>query len=1120
LLLIFSAICARYCNKNPLEIKMAPFLGFDPVLINPQQGNPGGNSPPSASATGSIGNVEYTAAQPGPDGNLITITHQEAEAYPAIKAEATIANMTYRARAAGFSGNGISLTHQPAYSIPAVSASRTISGMTYTADTAGAAGNSISVELTQGSAGSAGTAILTRSMTSGTASFNITEKSGYYGSPTTVKFTSSAIQTPVAQLPASATGDEYFNYTSLLLRAGQSSASQNDIWADKSSNAFPISRTGNVQQGSASPYAKADGYWGVYFDGNGDSSTVPDNDAFWFTGDFTIEAWVFPTIATSQTIVAHWLSGSAGACSFVLSLTNTNALRFSYGIGLSNLAVDSPASAVTINQWNHVAVSRSGSSTKLFVNGVVVQSATVVGPLNNCTNSLFIGKTTTDHFYGYISNLRLVKGSALYTSAFTPSTAPLTVVAGTSLLTCQSNRFIDKSTNNFAITVSGDISVSTFSPFASSSDYSPALNGGSAYFDGISDYLTGTASSAFDFGTGDFTVEAWVWWDGTYPAAENGRIIYAVGSAAAPDQLGIFTSTAFPPSGGIYFGTVVASGAFPKVNSWNHIAGTRSGTTVRIFLNGALVGSGTYASAVGSSVTPPKVGVRIDGATKYHNWKGFISDLRVVKGTAVYTSSFTPPSSPLSAIAGTSLLLPFDNSSIVDMSKCANIETVGNVSSSSTVTKFASKSMYFDGNDYLSINATAASTNNPLIIGTAPFTIEAWIHPTAPLTNYPAIYANFGGARAGAYLFRLTNTGKLAFYIYPANDVVVSTTTIQTNTWTHVAVSRSGGTIRLYVNGVLEASAANTTNLTSDTAHGATVAGYWQAAVLEPAGYFTGYIEDLRVTKGVGRYFAPVSVTRTLTGTTELIRFPSGTTVAQVLAVVGTSGSSPSSRVSITSVSSGTLSATDPSPNTGITTSGGAEAQTLLVSASGSDITVRIAGSGSTNAEIQSAIEASASAAALVNLSGAAGSASATAKTFLAGGADLVPASLGSSLVGSAITVSVPDGTTNSALKTYLESVDEIAGGGGIIDLFDPSGNAPTSSGPINLAGGSDEVAGSFNASVSGTDMSVTVPVGMTGNDLAANLNADAGVASLVSAGSSDSGPAQTAGSVTLSGGI
>jgi hypothetical protein len=426
--------------------------------------------------------------------------------------------------------------------------------------------------------------------------------------------------------------------------------------------------------------------------------------------------------------------------------------------------------------------------------------------------------------------------------------------------------------------------------------------------------------------------------------------------------------------------------------------------------------------------------------------------------------------------------------------------------------------MYFDGSgDYLSIGrlGSFSATTTPLSIGTNAFTIEAWIYPTAALSGSPAIYANFGGGRTGAYLLRIIG-GKLAFYVHPSLDVVTSVSSISINTWTHVAVSRSSGTIRLYINGILEASAANSSSLVSDPSHPATVGGYWQTAALEPTGYFTGYIEDLRVTKGVGRYFSPSSVTRSLSSNTELIRFPSGSTVAQILAVVGASGTNQSSRVAITSTSSGALSATDPSPNDGVTTTGGSSGDSLLVSASGSDISIRIASGGSTNAAIKAALEANVGTSALVDLSNPSGSASATAKTFLTGGADLIPGALGASVVGSSITVSVPSGTTNAALKTYLESVAEVST---LVDLSNPAGNAPTSSGPLSLQGGADLIPASFAVSVSGTSATISVPENTSATSLASLLAANGSFSALVTPQAQNGGNASTTGSVTLSGG-
>jgi hypothetical protein len=930
-----------------------------------------------------------------------------------------IGNMKYTAVAQGVLGNNISISHQASSVVPGTQASGTISGMLYTAKAYSASGNNISVTLTQGSAGSAGSATLTRALSvSGTASFSVTEKSGYYGIPTTVKFTSTGIQLPDSQLPAASASDQYFGYTSLLLRAGQGGISyidQNVTFVDSSSNEslLVLSRFGNVQQGSSSPHARPPGYWSVYFDGAGDSSTLPDSNVFTFDANFTVEAWIRPAVTAASSIVAHW-GGLATQCSFVLQLTVTGALRFAYGIAAANVAAESAAGVIIPNRWTHVAVTRVGSTLRLFANGQVVSTTSAVGSFNNNPNPLTIGRQSTDFFTGHISNLHLVKGTALYAANFTPSTSPAVAVSGTVLLTCQDNRFVDRSAVGSVLTTAGDTVVSTTSPFAVS-EYSPSVNGASAYFDGVGDYLAGTAGAGYNFGTGDFTVEAWAWWDGTYPSAQTSRIVYATGSTTSPDQMAISTS-------GITFGGVVASGVNPKINSWNHIAGTRSGTAVRIFLNGALVGSGTNASSIGSSVATPLVGIRNDSGSNYGNWKGYLSDLRVVKGTAVYTAAFSVPTAPLSAVSGTSLLLNCANASIVDMTNTVDIETVGNAASSSAVTKFASKSMFFDGSgDYLSVGTIGQA---PLSLGTGDFTIEAWIYPAATITGGPAIYANYGGSRTGAYLLRLVGAsgGKLALNVYPTGDLVTSTSNIAVGAWTNVVAVRSGGTLRLYVNGVLEASVANSTNLVSDTAHAATVGGYWQAAALEANGYFNGYIEDLRVTKATGRYSAPTSVSRGLNGTTEVIRFPTGTTVAQVLAVVGNSGTDPSSRVAIASSSSGILSATDPSPNDGATTSGGVLTDSLLASITGTDIAVRIAGGGSTNVAVKSALEANASIADLITATSPVGSATATAATFLTGGSNETPAAISVAVTGNSAVVSAPAGTTSAELVSALSA--------------------------------------------------------------------------------------------------
>ena len=136
-----------------------------------------------------------------------------------------------------------------------------------------------------------------------------------------------------------------------------------------------------------------------------------------------------------------------------------------------------------VGAWFHVALTRSGSSLRCFVNGTQIGTTqTMSGTVTRSTaNPLTVGggpyaATSTN---GYLSNVRIVNGTAVYTSNFTVPTTPLTAITNTSLLTCQANRFLDASSNAFAITRSGDVSVQPFSPFNPTTAYSTSAVGGS-----------------------------------------------------------------------------------------------------------------------------------------------------------------------------------------------------------------------------------------------------------------------------------------------------------------------------------------------------------------------------------------------------------------------------------------------------------------------------------------------------------------------------------------------------------------------------------------------------------------------------------------------------------------
>ena len=167
-----------------------------------------------------------------------------------------------------------------------------------------------------------------------------------------------------------------------------------------------------------------------------DSITVPAGSDFAYgTGDFTFEAYVWMDSFASDTrlIYSQTVSGN----NYILFGITTSG-QVTVNLGHSN----SETSTVTIalNSWNHVAVSRSSGTVKVFVNGVASSGSSITTDLNDQTRIPTIGKYTHSTqlaWKGYISNFRITKGEALYTADFTPPTSELTAGDNTVLLCCQ-----------------------------------------------------------------------------------------------------------------------------------------------------------------------------------------------------------------------------------------------------------------------------------------------------------------------------------------------------------------------------------------------------------------------------------------------------------------------------------------------------------------------------------------------------------------------------------------------------------------------------------------------------------------------------------------------------------
>ena len=216
--------------------------------------------------------------------------------------------------------------------------------------------------------------------------------------------------------------------------------------------------------------------YSVLFDGNGDELEIADhNDFNLASGDFTIEGWVYVASAKSQSLIGCNLSSSYAGYEF--DVMSDGRLNFYSGNGSSaynstTLGASSDVGVVELNEWTHIAAVRSGTTLTLFRNGSkVAENASFSHTIADSSTALHIGSDgistgTSYHFHGYISNLRMIKGTALYSNnGFDVPSTTLTNVSGTVLLCCQDNNATTAVVSPSALSVVGNTAANNSNPY-------------------------------------------------------------------------------------------------------------------------------------------------------------------------------------------------------------------------------------------------------------------------------------------------------------------------------------------------------------------------------------------------------------------------------------------------------------------------------------------------------------------------------------------------------------------------------------------------------------------------------------------------------------------------------
>jgi hypothetical protein len=274
------------------------------------------------------------------------------------------------------------------------------------------------------------------------------------------------------------------------------------------------------------------------------------------------------------------------------------------------------------------------------------------------------------------------------------------------------------------------------------------------------------------------------------------------------------------------------------VNQWLHIAVVKNSTTTTMYFNGASVGTTTALGDM--SDTSFLVAAGYYGSTSINAYgNAYISNLRVVKGSAVYTANFTPPTAPVTAITNTVLLMNYTNAAIFDNSGMNNLETVGNAQIDTSVVKYGTSSMYFDGTG----DQLYSIANQSTAFSTGDFTIEFWVNGLSSAVRQDWLDLYNGTVANRIQILWISS--QIAYY--QNNTFVTGGGLYATNTWYHIALSRASGSNRLFVNGVqVGTTASNTTSFNANAVYiGKSASGGTD---------FNGYMDDFRITQGVARY--------------------------------------------------------------------------------------------------------------------------------------------------------------------------------------------------------------------------------------------------------------------------
>ena len=511
--------------------------------------------------------------------------------------------------------------------------------------------------------------------------------------------------------------------------------------------------------------------------------------------------------------------------------------------------------------WHHMVVVFDGyasSDSKIYLDGTAVATGQIDQPGNFSNDRpLYIGtfSSTLFHFAGMMDDVTVFNRSlsdtevdSLYQRglsglpnnitadlvSYYPMDSDFSDAAGSNDGALQGDTHIE---GGHLITIHGDPGIVTDGSI-----------GGAMAFDGAGDYLTLPDSVDLYFGADDFTMDYWIEFDSLpvdgivflfsqrydYNVDSNFYCYYQTSSGYDRVVCSFINAT-----------QTLTYDWVPSLDTWYHMALVRHGDELALYMDGQKVATKDLAGlSLLNSAQELYIGAGSGAGNPVLYMDGSFDEFRISSG-ARWTSAFTPETEAYESDIDTKYLLHFDG----DVSDSGhNFTWNGDGDISATTYRFDGSYIFDGSGDYLSI-----PVSSDFDFSTDDFTIDAWIrrnvagvsHTIVSTRNGASSYAGFGLSISSDKLRVIGDINSAS----PWDVDAIGTTSIGAGSWHHVALVRSSGTLKGYLDGNEEFSTAFSGRFYFDSSP--LIVG----AVGSDGGYpMNGYIDELRISKGIARW--------------------------------------------------------------------------------------------------------------------------------------------------------------------------------------------------------------------------------------------------------------------------